>query len=192
MKACATLYVLTYATALKLQLVSWKVEGMTAAKFKTLVLSMHVFSLSSTTYLVHLDLHGLSYWPSLCSFGTDLREHIRFQQFLNFCSLICCSWKVFTEPLPINCRLLFLNCSAFQPSCHIAPSLTLLAPVPHRRIVISSSARGRASDMIVLTYKKRTDKIWHTFYMIFNATAHRDGKSSIACISLCSMRHITS
>jgi uncharacterized membrane protein YvlD (DUF360 family) len=38
MKACATGYALTYVTTLKLQLVSRTVIGLTAAKFKPLIL----------------------------------------------------------------------------------------------------------------------------------------------------------
>jgi hypothetical protein len=51
MQACAAGSALTYATILKLQLVSRTVVGLTAAKFKPLILPMHGFSWSSTTYI---------------------------------------------------------------------------------------------------------------------------------------------
>jgi hypothetical protein len=51
MKPCAAGYALTYATALKLQLVSWTVVGLTAAKFKPLIFPLHDFSLFNTTYI---------------------------------------------------------------------------------------------------------------------------------------------
>jgi hypothetical protein len=38
MQVCAAGYALTYLTTLKLQLVSWTVVGLTAAKFKPLIL----------------------------------------------------------------------------------------------------------------------------------------------------------
>jgi hypothetical protein len=51
MNACEAGYVLTYVTTLKLQLVSRTVVGLTAAKFKPLILPMPGFSLSSTMYI---------------------------------------------------------------------------------------------------------------------------------------------
>jgi hypothetical protein len=42
---------LNYLIALKLQLVSWTVVGLTAAKFKPLIPPMPGFSLSNTTYI---------------------------------------------------------------------------------------------------------------------------------------------
>jgi hypothetical protein len=56
MQAYAAGYALTYLTILKRQFVSWTVVGLTAAKFKPLILSMHGFSLSSTTYIrIYMD-----------------------------------------------------------------------------------------------------------------------------------------
>jgi hypothetical protein len=51
MQACAAGYDLTYLTIPKLQLVSWSVVGLTAAKFKPLVLPTYDFPLSNTTYI---------------------------------------------------------------------------------------------------------------------------------------------
>jgi hypothetical protein len=51
MQACAAGYDLTDLTTPKLQLVSCLVMGLTAAKFKLLVLPMHGFSLSSTMHI---------------------------------------------------------------------------------------------------------------------------------------------
>jgi hypothetical protein len=50
MKACAASYALTYATTQKLHSLSRTAVGLTAAKFRPLVLPVHGFSLSSTTY----------------------------------------------------------------------------------------------------------------------------------------------
>jgi hypothetical protein len=52
MKAYAAGYALTYASTLKLKLVSWAVIGLTAAKFKPLILPMPCFSLSNTMYIL--------------------------------------------------------------------------------------------------------------------------------------------
>jgi hypothetical protein len=51
MQACAAGYALTYLTTPKLQLVSWSAVGLTAAKFKPLILTVHGLSLSNTTYI---------------------------------------------------------------------------------------------------------------------------------------------
>jgi hypothetical protein len=55
MQVSAAGYALTYVTTLKLQLVSWTVVGLTAAKFEPLVLPMPGFSLPNTTYIrIHM------------------------------------------------------------------------------------------------------------------------------------------
>jgi hypothetical protein len=51
MKAYTESYSLTYVTTLKLQLVSWALVGLTAAKFNPLLLLAQ--------FQLHLDLHDL-------------------------------------------------------------------------------------------------------------------------------------
>jgi hypothetical protein len=51
MQACAAGHALTYANALTLQLVSWTVVGLIAAKFKLLIIPKPGFSLSKTKYI---------------------------------------------------------------------------------------------------------------------------------------------
>jgi hypothetical protein len=51
MQACAVGYALTYATTLKLQLASCTVVGLTAAKFKPLIIPKHDFALSTVMYI---------------------------------------------------------------------------------------------------------------------------------------------
>jgi hypothetical protein len=61
MQACAAGYALTYFMIVKLQVVSWTIVGLTAAKFKPLILPMHGFYLSNTMYIwiymVHTMIH---------------------------------------------------------------------------------------------------------------------------------------
>jgi hypothetical protein len=65
MQACAAGYASTYATTLKLQLVSWTVVGLTTAKFKPLCTSYAWLLL--VQYHVYLDLHGLGLFvPVFC------------------------------------------------------------------------------------------------------------------------------
>jgi hypothetical protein len=61
MQACAAGYALTYVTTLKLQVVSQTVVGVTAAKFKPLILLMPGFSLSSTTHIWICDVSEYSH-----------------------------------------------------------------------------------------------------------------------------------
>jgi hypothetical protein len=67
MKACAAGCVLTYVTALKLQLVSWAVVGLTAAKIKLLILTS-CSCLLLVRYYLHLVGRSVSQlnccWPS--------------------------------------------------------------------------------------------------------------------------------
>jgi hypothetical protein len=58
MQACAAGYALAYIPTLKLLLVSRTVVGLTAAKFKPLILPMPGFSLSSTTYIFIYMVYG--------------------------------------------------------------------------------------------------------------------------------------
>jgi hypothetical protein len=51
MQACAAGYALTSTNTVIPQLVNWTVVGLTAAKFKPLILPMTGFSLSNTTYI---------------------------------------------------------------------------------------------------------------------------------------------
>jgi hypothetical protein len=51
MKVCAAGYPLTYVTNLKLQLFSRTVIGLTAAKFKPLILPKHGFPMSNNKYI---------------------------------------------------------------------------------------------------------------------------------------------
>jgi hypothetical protein len=56
MQACGAGYALTYVTSLKLQLVTWTIVGLTATKFKPLVLPSAWFLIAQ--YHVHLDMHA--------------------------------------------------------------------------------------------------------------------------------------
>jgi hypothetical protein len=52
MQACAAGYALTYLSTLNEQVVTWRVVGLTAPKFKPLMRPMHGFSLSSCIYIL--------------------------------------------------------------------------------------------------------------------------------------------
>jgi hypothetical protein len=51
MQACVADYALIHVTTMKVQLVSWTIVGLTAAKFDPLRLHFHGFSLPNTMYI---------------------------------------------------------------------------------------------------------------------------------------------
>jgi hypothetical protein len=65
-----------HATTLKLQIVSWTVAGLTAAKFKPLILRMPWLPLLQ--YQVHLDLHGLGFILHKLYSHTRKESHVQF------------------------------------------------------------------------------------------------------------------
>jgi hypothetical protein len=89
-KACASGYALSYVTTLKLQLVSWTLVGLTAAKFKPLIHLMTGFSLSNTMYIwICLVYDSFCLCPVTCSYIViHLRNFDSHMQFADWCALV--------------------------------------------------------------------------------------------------------
>jgi hypothetical protein len=96
-QARATGYVLTI---LKLHLVSWMVIGLTAIKYKYLILPMPDFSLSSTTSELKLCYNRCSVGQSVSVSSTHLVPKIRFLLLSDSCGfgwLLNCCWLLPTQ-----------------------------------------------------------------------------------------------
>jgi hypothetical protein len=70
-----------------------------------------------------------AYFPFITNWGLALAQTAQKISRTYSSIVVCtpCRWNVFTEPFPINRRLLWLHYSLFQAPCHIAPSLRLLS-----------------------------------------------------------------